>query len=325
MMKLMGLVATYLISAFLFGCPSMAKSELLDSHAATDQAAQTNKPVPPTHVVIDPPLPGVIHPQPRASDGQAQPQEEPLPRFQRPEWVIVYVTVVYTLFAGATWVAIKRQADTMDAQARKAIGDTAANAATTQETLTAIRRQADSLDKQAGHMAEQLEEMRKAREIENKTLILQYRPRIIIRNTVTKNFNVTIGENIKSTVAFQLVNTGGSPAHITHGEIYLLAVSAPNSNDIRFAQGTHGVVEERSLHPGERENFEDVLDSSIVADEGWTAFHQGRTSIHSLYLLGTIWYKDDLGIPRQAGVHRKYDPSNQRFVPQQGSEDEYSD
>jgi hypothetical protein len=275
MMKLMGLVATYLISAFLFGCPSMAKSELLDSHAATDQAAQTNKPVPPTHVVIDPPLPGVIHPQPRASDG--------------------------------------------------AIGDTAANAATTQETLTAIRRQADSLDKQAGHMAEQLEEMRKAREIENKTLILQYRPRIIIRNTVTKNFNVTIGENIKSTVAFQLVNTGGSPAHITHGEIYLLAVSAPNSNDIRFAQGTHGVVEERSLHPGERENFEDVLDSSIVADEGWTAFHQGRTSIHSLYLLGTIWYKDDLGIPRQAGVHRKYDPSNQRFVPQQGSEDEYSD
>jgi len=311
------------VVAFLLAGPCVAQSQGSGSHATASKVRPKPETVPPTHVVIDPPL-SISAAQPSSSSQQPT-NENPLPWFERPEWVSVIVTIVYTWFAGTTWLAIKRQADTMDAQARKAIEDAASNAAMTQETLAAIKRQADSLDKQAGHMAGQLEEMRKAREIENKTLILQYRPRLIIRNTVTKDYSVTIGQNIKCTVAFQLVNMGGSPAHVIHGEVYLLAVDASDLKDIRISEGNHGEMQERSLQPGERQNFEDLLDSSIVADEEWAAFHQGQNSSHSLYLLGTIWYKDDLGIPRQVGVHRKYDPSNLRFIPQNDSEEEYSD
>jgi hypothetical protein len=126
-------------------------------------------------------------------------------------------------------------------------------------------------------------------------------------------------------LAFQLVNTGGSAAHIIRGDAYLLAVSAQGTNDIHFIESAHGIIENRTLQPGEREYFEDTLDFMIVADAEWADFHQGKPSIHSLFLSGGIWYRDDLSIPREAGVHRKYDPENHRFVPQKDSEEDYSD
>ena len=182
-----------------------------------------------------------------------------------------------------------------------------------------------SIDRQADQMEGQLREMQKVSDIENKTLILQYRPRVIIRNTVTKDFSVSIGDLIKYTLAFQLVNTGGSPAYIIRGEMSLLAVSAHGVGDIRFVEGTQDLIDARILQPGQRENFEDVLDSTIIADAEWSNFHEGKASIHSVYLLGTIWYRDDLSIPRATGIHRKYDPENRRFVAQKDNEEEYSD
>jgi hypothetical protein len=61
--------------------------------------------------------------------------DKPLPQFLRPEWITAYITALYALIAGLTLKAIKRQADTMDTQARDAQASTAtaqqaANAAT---------------------------------------------------------------------------------------------------------------------------------------------------------------------------------------------------
>jgi hypothetical protein len=185
-------------------------------------------------------------------------------------------------------------------------------------TLRAIGRQADQMEAQ-------LVEMEKVSEIENKTLILQYRPRVIVRNTVAKEFTAGGSEQAICRLAFQVANIGGSPANITGGEIYMLAVSLHGEDDIRFIESTHGIVEQRTLQPGERENFEDVLESNIPTDAGWSDFHESRASIHSIYLIGTIWYRDDLSILRQTGIHRKYDPKSRRFESDQTSEQEYSD
>jgi len=167
--------------------------------------------------------------------------------------------------------------------------------------------------------------MKRQADLMEKTLILQYRPKVVVRNCVAKDFNVEIGEPIKCTLAFQLVNTGGSPASIIEGEMYLLAVSAHDLNDIRFVEGAHGIVQERVLQPGQRENFEDILDFPIIVDAEWVEFSQGAKSVHSLYLWGTVWYRDDLSIPRRVGIHRKYNPQKKNFPPDKDNEEEYSD
>jgi hypothetical protein len=41
--------------------------------------------------------------------------------------------------------------------------------------------------------------------------------------------------------------------------------------------------------------------------------------------MGTIYYIDDLNIPRATGISRKYDAKNEAFEPQTDSENEYTD
>lgn len=44
-----------------------------------------------------------------------------------------------------------------------------------------------------------------------------------------------------------------------------------------------------------------------------------------VYFVGTVWYKDDLGIERSTGVFRKFDPKERSFLPVKDSDVEYSD
>ena len=195
---------------------------------------------------------------------------------------------------------------------------------------TRMGEQVAEMRTQATHMSGQLEEMKKAREIENKTLILQYRPKIIVRNATVKSFSKEIGEGvfaepIRCIVAFQIGNIGGSPAHIIDGDIYLLSArSIVLGEEIAFKESTHIGIGQRTLQPGERETIECALNTGIPNDAQWTELYKGVSS-HSIFLLGTIWYRDDLDIPRQTGLHRSYDPKTKTFVPRKDSEEEYSD
>jgi hypothetical protein len=62
----------------------------------------------------------------------------------------------------------------------------------------------------------------------------------------------------------------------------------------------------------------------IIGGLQWIETYKGASS-HRIFLLGTIWYRDDLDIPRQTGLHRSYDPKTKLFTPQKDSEEEYSD
>lgn len=110
---LKGLAITAVSAALMFGWPRVSEQQQRSAHVAQDISSRAQRPVPPTHVVIDPPLPAP-NSQPPASAKPEEAQENPLPRFIRPEWVIVYVTIAYALIAWLTLGAIARQADSME-------------------------------------------------------------------------------------------------------------------------------------------------------------------------------------------------------------------
>ena len=92
----------------------------------------------------------------------------------------------------------------------------------TRRAAQATRDSVRHMERQVGIMDGQLTEAKESRDIQTKTLILQYRPKVIVRNATAKAFTAQLGERAQCIVAFQIVNTGGSPAHIVDGDIYLL-------------------------------------------------------------------------------------------------------
>lgn len=99
--------------------PCVAQEQQGKAHAEQKNAAQAQQPVPPPGTVIKSPVPAPIANAP-SKGSQNDAQEKPLPRFIRPEWVIVYITAIYVLVAWRTLRAIKRQGDIMDRQANDA-------------------------------------------------------------------------------------------------------------------------------------------------------------------------------------------------------------
>jgi len=104
------------IAALLLGGPCVAENQQSQPHAVNDNTAQAHGVTPPTQVVIEP-APATPCTQEKPCYIQENAPEKPLPRWKRPEWVIVYITAIYVFIAGLTLLAIKRQADTMQQQA----------------------------------------------------------------------------------------------------------------------------------------------------------------------------------------------------------------
>jgi hypothetical protein len=103
--------------ALLFWGPSMAEQQQGHAHTTNNKASNSEQQVPPTHVIINPPLPTGGN-KPESTAGPSDPQEKPLPRFVRPEWVIVYVTIVYAIIGFFTLRDIRRQANLAERAAK---------------------------------------------------------------------------------------------------------------------------------------------------------------------------------------------------------------
>lgn len=104
-----------LLGAFLSGGPCVAKDHQGKPDTQPNQANQSQNIVLPTHTMLDPSL-ATIHGKSVPKDGKETAEEKPLPRFARPEWVIVYITAVYVVISGLTLRAIKKQARQMELQ-----------------------------------------------------------------------------------------------------------------------------------------------------------------------------------------------------------------
>ena len=162
------------VTILLFGGPCVAEQQQSRPHAAEHVSTDGVKQEPPTHVIIDPPYPPDAHQQ-KPAEQSSEPQEKPLPRFARPEWVIVYVTVAYSLITLLMWFTIRRQASTMDRQAtdaRKASADASKVAEDTliemrlerKQTVLAMNRQAYQMEQQAAAASNTARAARKSAE-----------------------------------------------------------------------------------------------------------------------------------------------------------------
>lgn len=148
-----GIMLVLLAGSFFWGRDA-SQQEKTSPSASADHADQTQNVVPPPSTVVDPPAttpPNQTVPAPE----QHASQPDTLCWFLRPEWVIVWVTLIYTVLTGFTLLAIKRQADLMAGALKDARKESEANAISTAATLKVISRQADTMAIQIKMMKEQ--------------------------------------------------------------------------------------------------------------------------------------------------------------------------
>ena len=146
---MLGLFAT----ASLLG-QNTQKPRQRSADAVAKEAATHQNLVPPPSPATSPPISMPSH-QLEPANEQNIIREAKIYWAIRPEWGIVWITIAYTVIAGLTLVAIKRQANLMERQANEAKENFAASALANQDTLTALKRQADAMDSQVEHMAVQ--------------------------------------------------------------------------------------------------------------------------------------------------------------------------
>ncbi|MGA7379999.1 MAG: hypothetical protein WBX03_04045 [Terriglobales bacterium] len=195
-------------------------------------------------------------------------------------------------------------------------------------TGIAIAVQAGEMKNATSVMQGQMTEMQKARELANKTLTLQYRPRIIVRRAKVVQFSTLLNQPQECEIRFTLINSGGSPAHIAAGaNIKLVSCIAHDIGNMEFKEGDPLLFKQFTLQAGQEVICEETLSTGVVFDLEWETFRRGiRTSpLRYLFLMGTIYYTDDLDIPRSTGLNRTYDVKTQAFIPGKDEDEEYAD
>lgn len=146
----MRLLATgVLLVSWLWQGPAAAQkpSASTGDKVATEQA----KPAPSHTAVVNPSVTAPTS-QPDTAAQKREPNYDTWPWYFQPAWMIVWVTIAYTIIAWRMLRAIKRQANIMEGQAADARSD-AANARTeAASTLEAIKRQGLSMRRQTTHL-----------------------------------------------------------------------------------------------------------------------------------------------------------------------------
>jgi hypothetical protein len=191
-------VITAVFGTLLLWGPSVAEKQQSASHAAHNAANPDAQPsLPPNPIVY-----GNDCCKTETADAKKEPEEKPLPRFARPEWVIVYVTVVYAVLAWLTLRKIGMQAD-----------EAALQRQATQDTLAAIKSQADLMKEQRDLLVRQT----KATETAAKAALLNAEA-VINAERARLLFEVEKGNDPKShgiaIFTIYAVNHGRTPAEL---------------------------------------------------------------------------------------------------------------
>lgn len=285
---LKGLATLVAFGAFLLGGPDVAKDQKSTSHAAHDVAKQDKKPVAPTHVVIDPPIP--TSGDQRQPNAKKDPPADPLrPGWKRPEWVIVYVTIAYAIISFFTLLTIKRQADTMETQAT----DSAKFAAETLAEMKAQRLQSGvSMDKQARELQEQTrllgESVSRAGQSANfteKTVKAGERADVLLAEvSLALSQARTVDHHARPVVTFK--NFGRTRATNVLPVIELIVNSKPEIR--KKCEAAHPTV----LGAGQEFTVRFERLNSLFSDEVIREIYQGRLI---LTFYGTIGFEDVFG------------------------------
>ncbi len=167
------------------------------------------------------------------------------------------------------------------------------------KTLGAIKRQAD---------------------IANRTLIAQFRPKVIVRYIELYNGAGLWG------IHLLVGNTGGTNATIKDGKI---EVRWRVGNERRYDPLHRGSIEGFSLGAGEEQSFNIAISDNSRFDSKMHVFRlaleEGRPEKYLMQAVGEVRYVDDSGAGKKTGFFRVLDIQSLRFAASQNTEDEYQD
>jgi hypothetical protein len=194
----------------------------------------------------------------------------------------------------------------------------------------ATRDSVSKMQQSLGLMEQQRDEMQKAREIANKTLILQYRPRIIVRDAKADRFEWHETPCVAD-IVFDVVNAGGSKAYITEGEVSMRSGIEYRLGESKIRTGESRWIEPFTLEPGEKKKVTISLPTATEASPFWGNFLEGIKTPEDqvtrvwIHLVGYISYRDELGIFRRTGFDRELQPQSRTFYRWKDAEGEYED
>ncbi len=199
-------------------------------------------------------------------------------------------------------------------------------------TLCFIRKQVGEMTLQRGVMQQTLSAIKRQAEIADKTIVLQFRPKVIVRGGYVQKW----GEGGLDTppggeVGFILVNTGGTPAKITD------SIAAVNYAKTNLLDG--GVfLGNPTLQPGEEwlcqiELTEDAAYAIQLTNDRYAEWRDDPSEVSTtyrdlgnpLYFVGYVSYTDDLGLSRSTKFLRRYAPESHSFVTVDDAAHEYVD
>jgi hypothetical protein len=161
-----------------------------------------------------------------------------------------------------------------------------------------------------------------------KALLLQFRPRIRVRNIVIQPIELIIGEPAHDSILvqgypvvgqFYIVNVGGTDATVieVHAEVTWQYFNMPMK---RPYEGKTGIVlcEPITLKSGQSIPWPfgstsgiDINPGRIIRPEQWS---ESTRRPRRLYVLGFVVYADALGFERRTAFCRYLDPAIRRFV-----------
>lgn len=175
--------------------------------------------------------------------------------------------------------------------------------------------------------SESLKQIERQNATSEKALILQFRPKLVLRG-----MQASVKDADDGTLLFGYVNTGSSPARIVDGHLKLskTAGGASGATEELFH---HDVVwaKEKSAKQWPRYNpgssAETIVQlSKPAANAIWAADQAPKEAIQGLIVLsGRITYIDEVGTARHTGIFRRYDSRSSRFLVIEDSDLEYAD
>ncbi len=176
-----------------------------------------------------------------------------------------------------------------------------------------IRQQAKATNRQA--------------EIAQQTLVLTYRPKLIVRNVVMEQpdmRNWTVPQDIKTDQLFvwrlYVSNIGGTPATVTETGCWIILVlgELPMERPYEGRSGNTvitGMKVANKLFPGESGTLHiALLGEQVEGGQDPIKGLQGYPKQLHIYVMGWVTYVNDIGIVRRTAFCRRYDWARQYFV-----------
>jgi hypothetical protein len=155
-----------------------------------------------------------------------------------------------------------------------------------------------------------------------KQLVLQFRPKLIVRGGEV-DFE-------DGTISFLITNTGGSKAHVSHSFLkFDIFEKGEDGIAIVTNSGKDVLVEDLIFDPGESKKrvlgFNPTFVASIREQFDTVRAVHGAKFTRILKCAGGISYRDDLGIERMTMIKRHFDPITGKFSVPTNSEGDYAD